>query len=388
MSTAISMFVFACLAPLQSVKAAADSTLYFNPASTSVVNGASFSLDAMINPGTNHVSAVTLHITYDQTKLALDSITPSTTFSLVLANASIDNANGTASIDVAVPATSSSITATSSTASFVFHAIAVGANSPVAFTTASQAAADGESGNVITTRTGATVTVTAVASDTAAPVISNAAPASGTALAAGTTETTVSVTTNENATCKYSQNSGTAYAAMTNTFSTTGTTSHSFAATGLANSASYAYFVRCQDAAGNANTGDAMISFSVAAPVVTTTPSVSSSNNNDDDDNDSKNHSSKKKKKTSPRKITNSKKTIKYGLILTQRGKKFSKNSLVKLYFSKPGGGYYAPQTIKTSSSGGFMLKYRVLKPKGRYGWYALDTKTGKKSRTIYYKVK
>lgn len=99
-------------------------------------------------------------------------------------------------------------------------------------------------------------------------------------------------------------------------------------------------------------------------------------------------HSSEKKETIKPRTITNSKRFVKNGQILIQRGKKFSKNSIVKLYFGKFGGGYYAPMEIKTSSSGSFMTAYRVNKPKGTYYWYALDTKTGKKSKTIWYRVR
>ena len=152
-------------------KAAADTDLYFNPASASVAVNDDFNLVATIDPTTtNAVSSVELHITFDQTKLRLDSITPSSTFSLELQAANINNTNGTASIAVGVPLASPSVTTISSVATFAFHALATATNSPVDFTTASIAAADGESGNVIVTRTGATVTVTG---DTTAPTITN-----------------------------------------------------------------------------------------------------------------------------------------------------------------------------------------------------------------------
>jgi hypothetical protein len=51
---------------------------------------------------------------------------------------------------------------------------------------------------------------------------------------------------------------------MPNVFSSTGGAAHSTAITGLTNGGSYNYFVRCQDTAGNANTTDFTISFSVA----------------------------------------------------------------------------------------------------------------------------
>lgn len=180
----------------------------------------------------------------------------------------------------------------------------------------------------------------------------------------GTRQTTISVATDENATCKYSYGSGSDFSSM-NAFSTTGATSHSTVISGLSDGKSYGIFVRCQDVNGNISQSDYLISFKV--------------------DKDSKKD---EKKKTKSRSISASKKSIVRGATLIQRGKKFSKNSFVLLYFSKYGGGYYAPQKIKTSSSGAFTVKYVVSKPKGAYNWYVVDIKTGKKSKTSTYKVK
>ena len=85
-------------------------------------------------------------------------------------------------------------------------------------------------------------------------------------LPAGTTHTNISLTTNEAATCKYSVTSGTSYDSMTETFTTTGSTSHSTTVDGLSDGNSYTYCVRCQDTATppNQNTDDFEISFSVA----------------------------------------------------------------------------------------------------------------------------
>ncbi len=159
---------------------------------------------------------------------------------------------------------------------------------------------------------------------------------------------------------------------MSNAFTVTAGTSHSFTATGLSDGGSYAYVVRCQDGSNNANTDDYIISFTVAA--------ASSGDGGGD------HH--KKKKKVAPRTITNSVKSVSRGGSLIQRGKKFSKNSIVKLYFSKPNGQYYPPMLMKTNGSGAFMLKYRVTKPAGKYSWYVVDTKTGRQSKVITYTVK
>ena len=83
--------------------------------------------------------------------------------------------------------------------------------------------------------------------DTTAPVISNPQPAS--TLTFGTVSTTMRVTTNENATCKYGT-SNVAYASLPSTFSTTGATSHSTSLTGLTNGSSVTYYVRCTDSSG------------------------------------------------------------------------------------------------------------------------------------------
>jgi len=61
---------------------------------------------------------------------------------------------------------------------------------------------------------------------------------------------------------------------MTLTFSTTGGTAQATTVTGLKSGTSYTYYVRCKDTAGNANTSDYPISFSVAA--ADTTPPVRS----------------------------------------------------------------------------------------------------------------
>jgi hypothetical protein len=111
----------------------------------------------------------------------------------------------------------------------------------------------------------ATVTVMSEV-DTAPPVRSAGVP-SGT-LPFGTTETTMSLTTNENAVCRFSTAANIAYAAMTNNFSSTGGANHSVVLTGLTSGTSYSRYVRCQDSVGNANPDDYLISFSVNSDTV------------------------------------------------------------------------------------------------------------------------
>ncbi len=108
-------------------------------------------------------------------------------------------------------------------------------------------------------------------SDTGAPIRSNGLPLGE--LAHGTKSANLSITTDENATCRYATAAGMAYASMTLTFSSTGSMTHTSALTSLQDGVSYNYYVRCTDTAGNANTDDYTIAFSVATPpkpVITT----------------------------------------------------------------------------------------------------------------------
>lgn len=109
--------------------------------------------------------------------------------------------------------------------------------------------------------------VTPVA-DTTAPTLSNGQP-SGT-LAAGTTSTVLSWSTNEAATCKLGT-SDVAYASLPLTATNTGGVSHSYTATGLSNGASYTYYPECQDASLNASATTFAITFSVASVMSDTT---------------------------------------------------------------------------------------------------------------------
>jgi len=94
------------------------------------------------------------------------------------------------------------------------------------------------------------------------PVISNLYP-TGT-LPAGTTETQLSVSTNEAAYCRYATVAGTVYNSMTKSFSyDKAKLSHTINVVGLVDNRVYEYFVRCRDLDGNRNTSDVIIRFGV-----------------------------------------------------------------------------------------------------------------------------
>ena len=100
-------------------------------------------------------------------------------------------------------------------------------------------------------------------SDTTPPTRSNRKPT--TTLSAGSTQTTISLNTDEAATCKFSTQINQGYDAMSNTFSNTGSTYHSILLTSLSDGTSYTYFVRCSDILGNKNTNDYTIQFSITS---------------------------------------------------------------------------------------------------------------------------
>ena len=68
---------------------------------------------------------------------------------------------------------------------------------------------------------------------------------------------------NESATCRYETVAGVVYGLMANTFSSTGSTTHSTLVTGLVDGGSNSYYVRCQDSMGNVNPDDFVIAFAV-----------------------------------------------------------------------------------------------------------------------------
>ena len=102
--------------------------------------------------------------------------------------------------------------------------------------------------------------------DVTAPVIDNLSPSGVQACTSNPRNVTLSLTTNENATARMST-TDIAYASMTDTFTTTGGTSHNEVKS-LACGASYTYYVRTSDSSGNANTSSSIISFSIASPQI------------------------------------------------------------------------------------------------------------------------
>lgn len=98
--------------------------------------------------------------------------------------------------------------------------------------------------------------------DTQAPIRSDGSPSGE--QPSDTTSVTLSVTTNEPATCKFSGTAGVAYADMTDAMADIDDTTHEAILIGLTSGMNYQNYVRCQDTSLNANDTDYLISFSVA----------------------------------------------------------------------------------------------------------------------------
>ena len=100
--------------------------------------------------------------------------------------------------------------------------------------------------------------------DTTPPTRSNPQPTGE--LSSGTTQTTISLDTNETATCKYSETPNTSYNDMTLQLSSGQDNTHTATISNLSDGNSYTYYARCQDESNNQNTDDFTISFSIASP--------------------------------------------------------------------------------------------------------------------------
>jgi len=80
----------------------------------------------------------------------------------------------------------------------------------------------------------------------------------------------INLTTNENATCRYSNTAGNYYSSMF-LFNETGNLAHKAAVSGLELNKSYTYYTKCQDASGNTNPDDLSITFSLSTSSASST---------------------------------------------------------------------------------------------------------------------
>ncbi len=106
--------------------------------------------------------------------------------------------------------------------------------------------------------------------DYTAPYRYNPWPSGG--LSADTRQVSMSLETNEKASCRYADTSGLYYEHMQHTFAETNSTFHATPITGLNEGMGYVYYVRCIDEQGNKNTSDFIVNFYVKNPDDFTSP--------------------------------------------------------------------------------------------------------------------
>lgn len=267
---------------LSGLAKASEGDVWLTPAEQDIGSGENFNIEVHMDTGGKDLGAFNMYFDFDASFVEIDTTQGDdgvdkgidTTSYLLFPNIS-DIANGHlrfAGIAASGYANGSDV-----------HLVTIHAKTTAGFTADSTSLSlrvneiSDELGGALTSGliTGATVSFPVIP-DTTAPALSDGQPSG--ALPVGTTQTAVSLSTDESATCKYSTSAGTAYASMTNTFSTTGGTSHSQTITGLTDGNSYNYYVRCQDASENASAADLAIGFSVASA------SVVDDTDNDTDD--------------------------------------------------------------------------------------------------------
>jgi len=103
--------------------------------------------------------------------------------------------------------------------------------------------------------------ITEILVDSIAPVRSDGLPSLN--LVSGTLETSISLQTDESATCKYATTANQEYDAMLNTFVATQSINHTSLVVGLTDGTTYNYYIRCADTVENKNKDDFVITFSV-----------------------------------------------------------------------------------------------------------------------------
>jgi hypothetical protein len=83
--------------------ASANVSLDFDTLNQTLLVNKNFTTKVKINPSGSKITGIELHLTFDKTKINIDSISASQQFSNVLIQPVINNTNGTASIVVAIP---------------------------------------------------------------------------------------------------------------------------------------------------------------------------------------------------------------------------------------------------------------------------------------------
>ncbi|MEK7544209.1 MAG: hypothetical protein AAB557_05025 [Patescibacteria group bacterium] len=141
-------------------KAAPASSLFFDPPAPVAQINQSFTVTPMIDPGNNIISALELFLEYDPQTIQLDTIAPSSNFSVILRQAVIDNTSGRASIIIGTPPLTPART-TTAVASLSMRAKSITGITTLTFGNGTKAAALDETQSAIVSMRPATISLVA-----------------------------------------------------------------------------------------------------------------------------------------------------------------------------------------------------------------------------------
>lgn len=244
--------------------------LTFSPASSSLALNASTSVSFIANPtglsvGTYNATATIADPNASSSPQTIPvTLTINTTGVSVSLTSPANGATVTSTVSVTASPTS---TVGIASVQFILDGSPLGSavtSSPYTISWNTASSSDGS--HILTASTTdtnsniATSSQISITVDNTPPVRSNGSPSGSPSW--DTTSETLSLTTNETSTCKYSTAAGASFASMT-TFATTMATFHQTPISGLSSGQSYYYYVKCEDSWGNINPDDYLISFAV-----------------------------------------------------------------------------------------------------------------------------
>ncbi|HAV10950.1 MAG TPA: hypothetical protein DCX32_00160 [Candidatus Moranbacteria bacterium] len=258
--------------------------IFFTPASLSLEEGEQFNVDLNLDAAGGNVVVSRADISYNTSNLQLlSSSTSGSAFSSE--NACVYNSkpceiinndptSGKLSITLAKPSPGIS-SSSGKIATLTFKALKPinSSTSDLKINFSSQGSYSDsdvilDDGNGTDTLSGVgLLSLSVIAPDTTAPVISGGSPTGE--LSFSTTQTDLSVQANEKSICKYSKTAGTEYSSMVDSLSSSDSLKHAASLSGLTAGTTYNYYVRCQDLIGNKTTSDYKVSFSIATKTTT-----------------------------------------------------------------------------------------------------------------------
>jgi len=153
--------IFSGFLEIPSARAGASSIVYFSPASKEIQSGQDLEIEARINPASNEISAVEIHLQFDPSKLHLKQMSHFAEAWNVIAGKTINNENGTANIILGVPIADppTGVKNDAQMLHLVFETVGNSGESIISFSEGTEAAAFGETTNVISEKQSARINI-------------------------------------------------------------------------------------------------------------------------------------------------------------------------------------------------------------------------------------